>query len=56
AALAVHVPFSRVHWHGNNLQHHPSSGDSAANHAHTEVLLLGCKSGPYQRHHTKRPG
>lgn len=56
AALAVHIPFGGVHWHGNHLQHHPSSGDRAADHAHTEVLLLGCEPCPHQRHHTQRPG
>lgn len=53
AALPVHVPLRRVHWHGNHLQHHPPSGHRASDNAHAEVLLLGGQPCREQLHHSQ---
>lgn len=52
-ALTVHIPFYWVHWHGNNLQRNPSSGNSNSVNACAEVLLLGHQPCRQQWHHTE---
>lgn len=51
----VHLPGNGVHQHSDHLQRHPQGGHCTADHAHSEILLLGCEPTGPQRSCAQRP-
>lgn len=51
----VYIPGNGIHQHSDHLQRHPQGGHRTADHAHSEILLLGCEPAGPQRNSAQRP-